>query len=143
MHFMPAPPKAAATTLLAACGLPTEDLTELHFQHFLGFWNETELVGVAGVELYGAAGLLRSVAVAEHVRSAGYGKRLIREAELYAAREGVRELYLLTSTACSLFGSLGYVVHSRDAAPYAIKKTKEFSAICPASAVFMSKRLAF
>lgn len=90
----------------------------------------------------GVVGLLRSLAVAESDRGLGCGKRLIQEAELHAASQGVQDRYLLTSTARPLFESVGYAAISREAAPPAIRGTTEFSSVCPASATLMHKRIA-
>ena len=141
MQIYAKPPKSETKALLAACGLPTEDLEAEHFEHFFGCGRKDSPSGVVGIEVHGAAALLRSLAVAENSRGIGCGRRLIAEAEAHAARLGITEIYLLTNTAASLFKSLGYAVVGRESAPTAIRATKEFSALCPASATFMVKRI--
>ena len=125
MHIFPAPPHAATKALLASCSLPINDLTDKHFEHFFGCGDEDNPAGVVGVEVLGTVGLLRSLAVTETARGLGCGKRLIQEAELHAASQGIQELFLLTSTARPLFESLGYVAVSRDTAPRAIMATAD------------------
>lgn len=142
MHIFPAPPPTAAKALLASCALPTEDLTDEHFQHFFGCGPEEDPAGVIGLEILGSVALLRSLAVAEATRGSGCGKRLIQEAEWHAARQGIHEIYLLTNTAQDLFESVGYVAVSRDTAPPTIKSSSQFSALCPASTTLMHKRIA-
>lgn len=142
MHIFPTPPKEATKALLTSCSLPIQDLTDRHFEHFFGCGDERNPDGVVGLEVLESVGLLRSLAVAKVSRGSGCGKRLIQEAELYAVSQGVKELYLLTSTARSLFESVGYTAASRDTAPPAIRATAEFSSICPASATLMHKRIA-
>ena len=142
MNIYQKPRRAVAEALLMSCNLPTQDLTDDHFAHFFGCGKEESPVGVVGVEVHGSAGLLRSLAVAESARGAGLGKRLIQEAERYAAQQGVQDLFLLTNTAAALFMSLGYAAIARHAAPASIQATKEFSSICPASATLMRKRVA-
>lgn len=80
------PPEVSVKVLLAEAGLPADDVTAAHLEHFLGAWPGSKLEGVVGVELYG------------------------------------------TEVA-------------RESAPDAIRGTREFSAICPESAVFMVKHL--
>lgn len=79
MHIFPTPPKEATKSLLASCSLPTQDLTDKHFEHFFGCGDERNPAGVVGVEVLGSVGLLRSLAVAEAARGSGCGRRLIHE----------------------------------------------------------------
>jgi amino-acid N-acetyltransferase len=51
----------------------------------------------------------------------------------------IREIYLLTTTAAEFFTHLGYRQVDRALAPAAIASTKEFSSLCPSTAVFMVK----
>jgi len=142
MHIFANPPEGQTKALLTACNLPIEDLDAGRIEHFLGCGDAQRPLGVVGVEIYAPVALLRSLAVAESARGSGCGKRLIAEAEAYAARRGVEEIYLLTNTAARLFESLGYAVASRESAPAAIRATREFSSLCPDSATFMVKRIA-
>jgi len=141
VNIHPRPPATKVMSLLAACSLPNGDISAAKLQHFFGCGDERDPGGVVGVELYGDAALLRSLAVQEHVRGKGCGKRLVQEAEQYAARSGVKRLYLLTTTAENFFGSLGYTKVKRDAVPDAIRATTEFGTLCPASAAVMVKAL--
>ncbi|MBC8024435.1 MAG: GNAT family N-acetyltransferase [Steroidobacteraceae bacterium] len=135
------PPLSAATQLLAAAGLPTNDLTEPHCQHFFYLGPATAPTGLVGLEIYGDVALLRSLVVAPAERSAGAGSTLVRHAEEQARANGVRRLYLLTTTAEAFFSRRGYQTASREDAPVAIRTTREFAGICPASSAFMSKPL--
>lgn len=141
MHIYLRPPAARVKDLLAACNLPTSDLETSHFEHFFGCGRETEPKGVVGVELYGEVGLLRSLAVDEATRGRGCAKRLVSEVEQHAARNGVRSLYLLTTTAEKFFQSQGYVKVARSSVPESIRATREFSSLCPSSSVIMVKQL--
>ena len=97
--------------------------------------------GLVGLELFGDVALLRSLVVVPAARSSGMGTALVRYAENYARSQGVRTLYLLTTTAEGFFARLGYSHAARDAAPPAIRSTREFAGLCPASSAFMSKQL--
>jgi len=135
------PPLTAATQLLADAGLPTNDLTDLHCQNFFYLGPATAPTGLVGLEMFGDVALLRSLVVAPAGRSAGAGTRLVRHAEAQARANGVRQLYLLTTTAAAFFERRGYRTASRDDAPAAIRATREFAGLCPASSAFMSKPL--
>lgn len=141
MHIFANPPEAATRRLLSECNLPTEDLSDHHFEHFFGCGKSEAPSGVVGLELYGSAALLRSLAVCQAVRGRGCAKRLVAEAEAHARDLGVRNIYLLTNTAKPLFESLGYTEAARELAPAAIRATREFSSLCPESASFMVKNL--
>ncbi len=135
------PPLSAATQLLAAAGLPTNDLTDLHCQNFFYSGPATAPTGLVGLEMFGDVALLRSLVVAPAGRSAGAGSSLVRHAEEQARANGVRRLYLLTTTAEAFFERRGYRTAAREDAPAAIRTTREFAGICPASSAFMSKPL--
>ena len=93
------------------------------------------VVGVAGLERYGAYGLLRSVAVADDQRGQGLGARLTDAVIAEARARGLAALYALTTTAERYFPRLGFEVIRRDAVPAAVQESAEFRTICPSSAV--------
>lgn len=127
--------------LLADGALPTGDLDTLRAADFVIAEIDGVPLGTAGVELYAPVGLLRSVAVARELRRRGVGAQLVAAVERRARDRGVRDLYLLTTTAERFFGRRGYARLERTAAPAAIRGTTEFSALCPATAVLMHRRL--
>lgn len=141
MTIHPGPAWAPAIALLTQCGLPTQDLTPAHLEHFLGCMRDDRLLGVIGLEAFGATALLRSLAVAEEARAHGCGTSLVAELEARAARQGVAKLFLLTNTAERFFHALGYRSTARAEAPPAIATSREFSSLCPDSAVLMMKTL--
>jgi amino-acid N-acetyltransferase len=141
MDITPDPSESAVTKLLSDSDLPTADITFRHSVHFFGCGSGPELEGVVGLELYGDLALLRSLAVSPARRGTGWGSRLVAHAERHARDQGVKSLYLLTTTAESFFLRLGYARLPRDEAPEAIKRTQEFAGICPVSSTFMVKHL--
>ena len=141
MNIHPRPRAVKVMKLLAACSLPNADLSAPKLQHFFGCGAQSDPRGVVGVELYGDVALLRSLAVAEGVRGKGCGKRLVQEAEQYAGGNGVKRLYLLTTTAEAFFRSLGYAAVNRESVPESIRTTAEFSTLCSATAAVMAKDL--
>lgn len=130
----------AARALLESSGLPVSDLTAE--VRLLGERLEGRVVGVVGLEVHGTTGLLRSLAVETAQRGSGLGSELVSAVERLAIETGIRDLYLLTTTAEPFFARRGYRRLPREAAPEGIRKTAEFSSICPTSSAFMRKVLA-
>jgi amino-acid N-acetyltransferase len=137
----PRPALGAVTTLLEAAQLPIADLTDDLCRHFFYCGPQTAPTGVVGLELLGDVALLRSLAVVPQARSSGLGSALVAHAEDYARSNGASAVYLLTTTAEPFFVRLGYSPAARDSAPPAIRTTREFAGICPASSAFLIKRL--
>lgn len=136
------PDLTAAVRLLAEARLPVADLTPGHCENFFYLGEKERPLGLVGLEPRGDVALLRSLAMAPEVRHTGGGSRLLAHAEAAARAQGVSHLYLLTTTAEGFFAKRGYRLESREAAPQAIRDTREFSGICPASSAFMVKVLA-
>jgi len=135
------PALAGAIALLASAQLPTEDLSDAHCEHFFFSGSRATPTALVGIELLDGVALLRSLVVAPQARGTGAGTALVRRAEEYAREHGVRTLYLLTTTAEQFFAQRGYARADRESAPPAIRATREFSGICPASSAFMSRVL--
>lgn len=95
------------------------------------------VIGSAALEVYGAAALLRSVAVAQAHRGRGLGRRLIQAALELGDAHGVRTVYLLTESAADFFGRLGFRRIPRARAEPAVGASIEFQEACPASATCM------
>jgi amino-acid N-acetyltransferase len=95
------------------------------------------VAGVAGLELYGGAAMLRSVAVAPAWRGSGLGRLLTERALASAQAAGAREVFLLTTTAERWFPRLGFACVDRAEAPATLSGSAEFSGACPESAVLM------
>jgi len=140
-NYFRRPSLAAVKALLAEAQLPTSDLAAAQLEHFIGCGTDDALDGVVGVELYPPVALLRSLCVTASKRDHDVGSALLVEAEHYGRSRGVSEIYLLTTTAEQFFARKGYERVARETAPAAIRATQEFSALCPASAAFMRKRL--
>lgn len=139
IHARPDP--AAVRALLAAAGLPVADLTAAHLDDFWGCGESPNLIGVVGLEIHGAVALLRSLAVAPDGQGRGLGSALVAHAEQAAQQRGIAALYLLTTTAEAFFVQRGYVRIPREAAPPILGQTAEFAALCPVSAVCLTKAL--
>jgi amino-acid N-acetyltransferase len=128
----------AVTTLLRDSQLPIDGVAEWLDQ----FWvaeHQGRMVGVAGMERYGDSGLLRSVAVTQEWRGTGIGRTLVERVLEEGRAAGVREVYLLTTTAEHYFPRLGFGCVDRETVPAALQASAEFKGACPASAVVMSR----
>jgi amino-acid N-acetyltransferase len=141
MNILEEPSITEVIGLLKKSDLPFEDITPELLKSFYAYRNRNGIVGIVGLEIYEDCALLRSLAVESYERGKGYGKSLIGYAENSAKEKNVKSIYLLTTTAQKFFERNGYVCIDRKEAPEAIKKTKEFSAICPSSSVFMVKHI--
>ncbi|WP_316746625.1 arsenic resistance N-acetyltransferase ArsN2 [Sphingomonas sp. A2-49] len=124
---------------LTAAQLPIADLGEPG-RTFFRFDDAQGLIGYGGLEGRGADRLLRSVVVTDR-RGRGIGRAMIAGLEQQAREYGVAHLHLLTTTAASFFRSLGFANASRESAPSTITASREFTALCPASAVYLVKAL--
>ena len=110
-------------------------------QNFLVALADESPVGMIGIEKFGDVGLLRSLVVDPSARSGGIGARLVAALESMAAERGIAELWLLTIDADAYFSRLGYSVTDRSRAPDVIRRTHEFSSLCPGDATLMRKSL--
>jgi amino-acid N-acetyltransferase len=109
---------------------------------FLGYYDDSgELIGSGGLELYGDAALLRSVAVKENHRGKDLGKKVFKDLVAQAQKENIANIFLLTETAKDFFLKRGFEVIGRNEVPDTIKASSEFSHVCPASAVCMFYKL--
>jgi N-acetylglutamate synthase-like GNAT family acetyltransferase len=134
------PSRDASVALLQSAGLPASDLTDEHLEHFFYCGPAQAPTALIGLELCGSNALLRSLVVASNERTRGLGSAMLQRAETYARSRGARSIYLLTTTAEAFFSHRGYRATSRESAPLAIQRTREFADICPASSAFMVKR---
>jgi N-acetylglutamate synthase-like GNAT family acetyltransferase len=127
---------SAVIALLRNVSLPLDGVQE-HFAHFLVAEAGSVIVGTVGLEFWGTAGLLRSLAVDPEFRSSGVGGALCRAVLDSAAAAGVGEVFLLTTTAASYFAHKGFVTVSRQTIPDRLLASREFRGACPATATLM------
>ncbi len=130
----------AIRILLKDAGLPHEDFAA-HLSSFITAKDGDTLAGAVGMEAYGPAALVRSLAVAVPFRGAGIGGMLYERIEQQARGSGVHTLYLLTQTAEHFFTKRGYRIVKRGDAPVALWQTAEFLSLCPANAICMKKEI--
>jgi len=136
------PYKEQIIELLAAQKLPVEDLPD-RLENFVVAFDGDELAGVAGIEIYGRYGLLRSVAVNPAYRNKGIAAGLLAEIERIAAQKGLHEIILLTETAPDYFAKKGFQQISRSEIAPEVQQSSEFSHVCPQSAIAMKREIPF
>jgi amino-acid N-acetyltransferase len=126
---------------LAKSGLPVDDL-DAPGHLFWRFETKDDIpAGFGGLEIHGDDALLRSVVTLPPVREGGIGSAIVATLEIEAQRRGARAIWLLTTSAAGFFRRLGYAACDRAVVPAAIRGTREFSALCPASADVLMKRI--
>ena len=141
LHAEPARPHdlRGALDLLGRAELTEKDVAEHWGHYFVVREDDGRVVGVAGLEVHGADGLLRSVAVDPEYRGQGLAASLVEAAVERATRVKLRTVYLLTTTARDYFARHGFVDCPREEAPAPIRESWEFSTGCPSTAAFMSR----
>jgi amino-acid N-acetyltransferase len=130
----------AVEVLLRDLELPTDGVADWVDRFWVGEHAGT-VIGVAGMERYGDAGLLRSVAVAREWRGSGIGRALVDRVLEESRTAGLQDVFLLTTTAEGYFPRLGFACVDRGCVPAAVRASAEFTGACPASAVVMRKGL--
>lgn len=126
----------AIRSLLAASDLPIAGVED-HWKTFLIARSGETVVGCGGAEAYQFAALIRSVAVAPEYRSHGIGRKLVRQLLDRLASRGLREFYLLTTTAEGYFRKRGFKPIDRDEVHPQLLGSREFQGACPDTAVCM------
>lgn len=127
----------AVRRLLIGCGLGTEGLESQFPDGYAVVDSGGELVGVAGIEIYGEDGLLRSVAVASEHRGTGQAALLVRNRLEWAVKHRLRAVYLLTTTSADFFARMAFWPVERESVPEGIRASEEYARACPASATVM------
>lgn len=126
----------AAGALLERCALPVAGLGD-QFPAGYVVAGGASMIGLAGLEVHGGHGLLRSVAVEPGARDQGLGGALVADRLAHARALGLASVFLLTTTAPGFFAGLGFAPCERDRAPAELRATPEFAGVCPSSATCM------
>jgi amino-acid N-acetyltransferase len=127
--------------------LGRSELTDKHVADHWGHYfvvreDDARVVAVAGLEVHGEDGLLRSVTVDPAYRRQGLAASLVEAAMARAKRLKLRTVYLLTTSARDYFTCRGFAECPREDAPPAIRESWEFRAGCPSTAALMKRVVA-
>ena len=133
---------AAIQRLLATVALPTAGVAEA-LEYFWVARTPEAIVGTMGLEVYGDLALLRSAAVAPAWQGRGLGSALTTVALEYLTTRQFRAVYLLTTTAEAFFRRHGFEVTRREHVPARVQQSREFQALCPATASCMVRHFGY
>lgn len=127
--------------VLNTAKLPSDDIAEDGRRFWRAVDETGRVIGYGGIEGCGADVLLRSVVILPTQRGMGLGRALI-EALLSEAKEvGGRRVWLLTTDVAEFFARLGFERKDRTEAPTVVTRSRQFTALCPASAAVLMKSI--
>lgn len=126
----------AIKALLKENDLPLAGVDD-HWKTFIIARDGKKLIGCGGSETYPFAALIRSIAVHPDYRSNGVGRRIVRQLLDRLSARGIREFYLLTTTAEAYFRKRGFKTIDRDEVHPQLLASREFQDACPESATCM------
>jgi len=129
------PDLPAVLALLAEAKLPTAGVAE-HFGSFFVVDEGGRIVASAGLERYGDAALLRSLAVAPEMRRTGLGAAVLQRA-LHEADGHAGGIYALTTTAEEYLARFGFQRVLRSSLPGQLLASRELQDACPTSATVL------
>ncbi|HZS48964.1 MAG TPA: arsenic resistance N-acetyltransferase ArsN2 [Blastocatellia bacterium] len=127
---------SAIVDLLTSSHLPIDGV-EQFIDDFFVAESDSRIIGCAGLEIYGAAGLVRSVAVAPEYRGRKIAEKLYGELVNRGREKGLRELALLTTDAAAYFTRFGFKVTKREEIDPDLLESEQFKTICPSTAICM------
>jgi amino-acid N-acetyltransferase len=127
---------AAIKKMLTDASLPTAGVDD-HWKTFLVARDGPTIIGCGGAEAYQTAALIRSIAVDPAYQRHGLGRRLVRQLLDRLSSRGVREFYLLTTTAEDYFSKRGFKTIDRDEIHPQLMASRELQDACPESAIAM------
>ncbi len=129
---------AAVRGILESVGLEKDLARDEHAPSFFVLSNERGVVGAVALEVHGDDAVLRSLAVDQEFRGAGYGWMLADMAISQARWRGVRRIYLLTESASDFFAAkFGFRVVDRSTLSKQVAASETFSRLVGAQLVAM------
>jgi amino-acid N-acetyltransferase len=123
-------------SLLRSSNLPADDLN-FEKDLLVGYYEGDDLVGTGGLEIYGPYALLRSLSVKLGIRGKSVGSTIAEFLLEEARKRKLKAIYLLTETAHGFFEKKGFRDIQRDEVPAEVKRSSEFTTVCPVSAAAM------
>ncbi len=131
---------AAIVRLLEGVSLDASDLNPAQTSAFLLLCDADEILACGAVERFDdRSGLVRSLAVRPSHRGRGLATRIMQSLETHARYRGIRQLFLLTQGAPGFFTRLHFDRCDRAQAPEPMRRSPQFTELCPSTAVCMCK----
>jgi amino-acid N-acetyltransferase len=132
--------REAIVQLLEQVDLPAAHVDE-HLSNFLVARDGQQIVGCAGMEIYGDTCLLRSLAVHPEYQGRGLGRQLAQEIINRARRQGLKEAVILTKTIEPLAVQFGFEKIPREAVDRRVTESWEFQVNCCQTATCLRLKL--
>lgn len=129
-----------AEDILKQNDLMYEDIRSNNIELFFAYKNNI-FTGIIGLERFNNLGFLRSLVILEEYRKKGCGREICIGLLNYAKSKGIKEVYLLTTTAKNFFEKINFNLVKPEKIPKAIKNTGQFSYFCPDSAACLKINL--
>ncbi|MFZ6742091.1 arsenic resistance N-acetyltransferase ArsN2 [Undibacterium sp. JH2W] len=126
--------------LLQDLDLPIDGAQE-HIHHFHLIYADDEMLGCAGLEVYGKYALLRSLAIKTEAQAQQCGKLLLQHMIDIALAAGVGHLFLLTTDADAYFHKQGFRKIETTKLPASLQASRQLQGACPASAIAMQLKI--
>ncbi len=126
---------------LAKAGLAADDIGDPYVLLWRFETYEDVPVGFGGLEIYGYDALLRSVVTLPPLRQVGMGAAIVAALEAEAIARRCRSIYLLATSEADFFAGLGYKPCARGDVPEGMRASRQFAALCPATATVMLKNV--
>ena len=127
---------AAIKELLTSNALPTAGVDD-HWKTFIVAREGERVIGCGGAETHQFVALIRSVAVAADRRGSGVGRRIVRQLLDRLSSRGVRQFYLLTTSAEGYFEKRGFKTIDRDEIHPQLLGSSELQGQCLSTATCM------
>ena len=131
----------ALAAALSQAGLPIDDLTEPGRVFFAFSTLSGQVVGYAGLEIFGVDAFLRSLVVLPEARGQGFGGAMVARQCRRAFDLGARRAWTLTTTVTDWLEKKGFARIERAEAPEAILATRQARSLCPSSAALLTRKI--
>jgi amino-acid N-acetyltransferase len=118
--------------------LPNESDPVTMLKAYLG----GEMVGCVGFSRHGANAVLHSLVVIREAKGEGVGRALVANAIEHLRKQGVRQIFLVTTDTARYFGYLGFSPVGRASIPSEVLDSPEIAQYAAGEATYMCYTIA-